>query len=129
MSKRRLPPKQPALNTKRPDNYAVDPATGLMSSAAQCHSPNHDERPADDMPNLVIIHGISLPPGEFGGPHVEALFQNRLDPSAHPYFARVHELRVSAHLLIDRPGGVKQFVAFLRRAWHAGVSSFQGRRC
>jgi AmpD protein len=73
------------------------------------------------------VHGISLPPGEFGGGHIAELFTNRLDPGAHPYFAEIAHLRVSAHLLIRRDGELLQFVPFHQRAWHAGVSSFEGR--
>ena len=76
-----------------------------------------------------MIHGISLPPGEYGGPYVEALFTNTLDPAEHPYFAEIEGLRVSAHLLIRRDGEVVQFVPFGRRAWHAGDSKFHGRDC
>jgi len=93
-------------------------------------TPNQDARPTAQAPRLVVLHGISLPPGEFGGPFVDQLFTNRLDPAAHPYFARVATLRVSAHLLIDRRGRVTQYVAFNRRAWHAGQSCWRGRsRC
>jgi len=93
-------------------------------------SPNQDARPARIEPELIVVHAISLPPGEFGGPHVAELFQNRLDPDAHPYFAQIADLRVSAHVLIDREGMATQFVPFSRRAWHAGVSQWRGReRC
>jgi AmpD protein len=78
-------------------------------------------------PELIVIHNISLPPGEFGGDWIEALFTNRLDPSAHPYFTQVHRLRVSAHLLIRRSGTIIQFVPFHQRAWHAGKSNYRGR--
>jgi len=77
--------------------------------------------------DLLVLHNISLPPGEFGGPWIDQLFLNRLDPAAHPYFAEIAHLRVSAHLLIRRDGSLTQYVPFHRRAWHAGVSSFQGR--
>jgi len=78
----------------------------------------------------VVVHGISLPPGVFGGPYIDALFTNTLDPEAHPFFAEIRDLRVSAHLLIRRDGSWVQYVPFHRRAWHAGVSCFQGReRC
>ena len=76
-----------------------------------------------------MIHGISLPPGEFGGPHIEALFTNSLDPGEHPYFEEIAGLRVSAHLLVRRDGELVQFVPLERRAWHAGESSFRGRDC
>jgi AmpD protein len=92
-------------------------------------SPNCDARPEGEV-SLVVVHNISLPPGEFGGPHIEALFQNRLDPDLHPYFATIQGLRVSAHFLIRRDGELVQFVPCALRAWHAGVSQWQGReRC
>ena len=93
-------------------------------------SPNSDERPNDCDIELVVLHGISLPPGCFGGDEIQALFCNRLDPQAHEYFLELQSLNVSAHLLIDRKGELTQFVSFRRRAWHAGISSFKGReRC
>lgn len=93
-------------------------------------SPNQGERPPGAEPELLVIHNISLPPGEFGGGYVDALFQNTLDPDAHPYFSQIATLRVSAHLLIDREGGITQYVPFDRAAWHAGQSRFGGReRC
>lgn len=108
----------------------VDRASGLLVDARQCPSPNCDERPADTGIDLVVVHGISLPPGEFGGGWVDALFTNRLDTEAHPYFAAIGHLRVSAHVLIDRDGGVTQYVPFHLRAWHAGESCCEGRpRC
>ena len=110
-------------------SYAVSPGAGLLRPATQCPSPNQDERPAGAEPELVIIHGISLPPGDFGGPHIEALFCNRLNADDHPYFREIESLRVSSHLLIRRDGQVVQFVPFARRAWHAGDSSFRGRTC
>ena len=92
-------------------------------------SPNADERPAGCRVDLLVIHNISLPPGEFGGGYIRDLFLNRLDPEAHPYFREIAHLEVSAHLLIRRDGTVIQFVALDRRAWHAGLSSFCGREC
>lgn len=93
-------------------------------------SPNQDARPHGVQPRLVVVHGISLPPGEFGGPHVDELFTNRLAPAKHPYFQQIADLRVSAHLLIDRQGRITQYVAFNRRAWHAGLSRWCGlERC
>ena len=91
-------------------------------------SPNCDVRPAGMVPELIVIHNISLPPGNFGGGWIEALFTNCLDPVAHPYFSEIHKLRVSAHLLIHRSGAITQFVPFHMRAWHAGRSSYQGRQ-
>jgi AmpD protein len=93
-------------------------------------SPNFDERPAGSAIELLVIHAISLPPGEFGGPAIEALFMNRLDPATHPYYAGIAHLRVSAHFLIRRDGTLVQFVPCTQRAWHAGESSWRGRsRC
>ena len=110
--------------------FTVDKATGLLQQARLCPSPNCDARPDDGAPSMIVLHGISLPPGEFGGPEIEALFMNRLDWDAHPYFQQVRGLEVSAHLLIRRDGSVIQFVPFTQRAWHAGESCFRGRqRC
>ena len=93
-------------------------------------SPNCDERPPDTDITLVVLHSISLPPGEYGGDSIERLFTNRLDPSAHPYFKEISELKVSSHFLIRRDGETVQFVPVARRAWHAGASSWRGRsRC
>lgn len=94
--------------------------------ARQCPSPNQDARPVDDDPTAIVVHGISLPPGEFGGPYVEQFFTNSLDWDAHPYFGEIRNLRVSAHLLVQRDGSLLQFVPFGRRAWHAGESRFRG---
>ncbi|MFA5941857.1 MAG: 1,6-anhydro-N-acetylmuramyl-L-alanine amidase AmpD [Sinimarinibacterium sp.] len=103
---------------------------GWLAGARRVPSPNCDARADADDISLLVIHGISLPPGRFGGPWIEALFTNRLDPAADPYFASIAALRVSAHLLIRRDGAVLQFVPFARCAWHAGVSRFEGReRC
>jgi AmpD protein len=93
-------------------------------------SPNCDPRPPGEEISLLVIHNISLPPGEYGGCHVDALFNNCLDPATHPYFAEIAALKVSAHVLIDRHGALTQYVPFHLRAWHAGVSVHQGReRC
>ena len=93
-------------------------------------SPNCDARPDDADPSLIVIHSISLPPGEFGGPHIEALFTNTLDWDAHPYFREIRGMEVSAHVLIRRDGSLVQFVPFTQRAWHAGESCFRGHaRC
>jgi AmpD protein len=105
----------------------IDPSTGLLEGVRQVPSPNQDERPEGAEPELVVVHGISLPPGELGGPWIDRLFTNSLDPEAHPYFREIAHLRVSAHALIRRDGSITQFVPFHRRAWHAGVSSWQGR--
>ena len=100
---------------------------GWLDGARPRPSPNFDPRPAGAEIDLVIVHGISLPPGEFGGGAITRLFRNELDPSGHPAFRELEGLRVSAHALIDRTGTVTQYVSFLDRAWHAGQSSYRGR--
>ncbi len=108
----------------------VDIFSGYLEGARQVASPNHDERPPDTVIDLLVIHGISLPPGDFGGPWIDALFTNTLDPQAHPYFQEIAGLRVSTHVLIRRDGEISQYVPLQRRAWHAGQSCFDGRnRC
>jgi N-acetyl-anhydromuramoyl-L-alanine amidase len=108
----------------------IDPNTGLLDHATQMPSPNCDARPMGSNIDLLVIHAISLPAGEFGGPWIDALFCNRLDPSAHDDFAEICRLTVSAHALIRRDGEIIQYVPFQQRAWHAGESNFQGReRC
>lgn len=103
---------------------------GMLQGARFIPSPNFDERPEAEEVRLVVIHAISLPPGEFGGPGIMELFTNTLVAQAHPYYAEIHTLRVSAHFLIRRDGTVVQFVPCDKRAWHAGVSCWQGRtRC
>jgi len=103
---------------------------GWLEGVRRVRSPNADERPPDALVTLVVVHGISLPPGRFGGDAIERLFTNRLDPAAHPYFRTVAHLRVSAHFLIRRDGALVQFVPCGARAWHAGVSRWKGReRC
>ncbi|MEM7209436.1 MAG: 1,6-anhydro-N-acetylmuramyl-L-alanine amidase AmpD [Pseudomonadota bacterium] len=102
---------------------------GLLDIARQCNSPNADERPDGEI-SLIVVHNISLPPGQFGGAHIDALFTNTLDPTQHAFFAEICELRVSAHVLIRRDGELVQYVPFEKRAWHAGVSHYAGReRC
>lgn len=98
-----------------------------LAGARWLPSPNHDERPAGSAIELLVIHAISLPPDEFGGPWIDRLFTNALDPLAHPYFASIAALRVSAHCCIFRDGSITQYVSFDRRAWHAGVSQWRGR--
>ncbi len=103
---------------------------GWVREARRIDSPNCDARPADTPVELIVIHNISLPPGIFGGDGVAELFTNCLDPAAHPYYAGIHQLRVSAHFFIRRDGELVQFAPCSQRAWHAGVSSWQGReRC
>jgi len=102
----------------------------FLSSARRVDSPNCDLRPDPEDISLIVVHCISLPPGQFGGDAIEQLFCNQLDPEQHPYFQQIHRLKVSAHLLIDRNGDIFQFTGFDQRAWHAGVSCYQGRsRC
>lgn len=100
---------------------------GWLHSALRCPSPNTNERPPGCEIDLLVIHNISLPPGEFGGGHVERLFCKTLDCSAHPWFERLRGLEVSAHMLISRDGSLTQFAPFHVRAWHAGASVFEGR--
>jgi len=107
--------------------FSIDGATGLLREARQVLSPHFDERPPGMQLELIVVHGISLPPGEFGGPYIEQLFTGCLDANAHPYFAAIAAMRVSSHLLVRRNGAVVQFVPFGQRAWHAGASSWQGR--
>ena len=108
------------------ERYRLDEA-GWVEGAARIESPNSDERPAASAIELVVVHGISLPPGEFGGDQVVRLFTNSLDCAAHPYFRALSGLRVSAHFLVRRDGSLVQFVSCARRAWHAGASCWQGR--
>ncbi|MER0217120.1 MAG: 1,6-anhydro-N-acetylmuramyl-L-alanine amidase AmpD [Nitrosomonas sp.] len=105
-------------------------AAGLLDFAQFIASPNCDERPAGTEISLLVIHNISLPPDEFGGSGVIELFTNRIDPAAHPYYQALQGLKVSAHFFIRRDGALIQFVPCSQRAWHAGVSNWQGReRC
>ena len=125
---------QPSGAPAGPDGAALSvrrEADGLwLSGARRVPSPNCDDRPPGAAIELVVLHGISLPPGRFGTGAVEALFTNRLAADAHPCFQDVARLRVSSHLYIDRAGGLVQFVPLERRAWHAGDSRFAGRaRC
>lgn len=108
-------------------SFTLDTNTQSFSEARQLHSPNCDERPDEKDISLIIMHGISLPPGQYGGPHIDQLFTNTLNPDEHPYFAEIQALRVSSHLLIDRQGQVTQYVPFHKRAWHAGKSMYEGR--
>jgi AmpD protein len=100
---------------------------GWLSSARRIVSPNFDARPAGETVSLIVLHSISLPPEEFGGPYVAALFTNTLDCSAHPYFAQLTDTRVSAHFFLRRDGETIQFVSAADRAWHAGKSHWQDR--
>jgi AmpD protein len=103
---------------------------GMCSGARWVPSPHHDPRPEEAEVSLVVIHNISLPPGQFGGPWIDDLFLGRLDPDAHPYFKEIASLRVSSHFLIRRDGELVQYVPTELRAWHAGASSWKGcERC
>jgi N-acetyl-anhydromuramoyl-L-alanine amidase len=106
----------------------LDPATGLLAGVRQVLSPHHDQRPRGAVPDLIVIHNISLPPAEFGGPWIDRLFAGNLPPEAHPFFREVSKLRVSSHAMIRRTGEIVQYVPFHARAWHAGESEYQGRR-
>jgi len=108
----------------------VDRITGLLNEASYHSSPNQDERPVPCDIAGIVIHNISLPPGDFGGGWIDDLFLNKLDPTAHPYFKGIADVTISAHLLIRRDGVIIQYVPFHQRAWHAGKSSWDGReRC
>lgn len=97
-----------------------------LEGVPQKESPNCDERTDPARISLIVIHNISLPAGHFGGPYIEALFRNELDPMVHADFAELQDLRVSSHLLLRRDGAMIQFVPFDRRAWHAGESTYEG---
>lgn len=105
----------------------IDASTGLLTGVRQVLSPHCDERPAGVTPELLVVHGISLPPGEFGGPWIDRLFTGTLPAEAHPSFRERAALRVSAHALIRRDGEVVQYVPFGQRAWHAGKSEYRGK--
>ncbi|MDO5054987.1 MAG: 1,6-anhydro-N-acetylmuramyl-L-alanine amidase AmpD [Pasteurella oralis] len=100
---------------------------GWLNSVKRIPSPHFDQRPDPQDISLLIIHYISLPPEQFGGQYIDDFFQGKLDPKQHPYFAEIYQMRVSAHCLIDRQGNITQYVSFSDRAWHAGISEFQGR--
>jgi AmpD protein len=101
-----------------------------LTDITRSTTPNFDDRPDPGDISLLVIHCISLPPGEFGNNYIDKLFNNRLDANEHPYFKEIHQLKVSAHLLIKRDGVCVQYVPFDKRAWHAGKSAYEGReRC
>ncbi len=106
---------------------AIAIATGMLSGAREVCSPNCDERPDGIVPELIVIHGISLPPGRYGGPWIDRLFTNGLPADQDPFFATIQDLRASSHVLIARDGGLTQYVPFGMRAWHAGRSYWRGR--
>ena len=105
----------------------IDACKDCLIDARQVPSPNCDERPDGSDISLIVIHGMSLPPGQYGGPEIDHFFTNTLDANGHPYFAQISELRVSSHVLIRRDGEMVQYVPFRKRAWHAGASCYQGR--
>jgi N-acetyl-anhydromuramoyl-L-alanine amidase len=105
----------------------VDAATGLLAGVRQVLAPHCDERPGGAAIELIVVHGISLPPGQFGGPWIDRLFAGDLPPHAHPYFRDISAQPVSAHALIRRTGEIVQYVPFGLRAWHAGASQYRGR--
>ncbi|MCY1220697.1 1,6-anhydro-N-acetylmuramyl-L-alanine amidase AmpD [compost metagenome] len=114
----------------KPEHRYLPDADGWVPAARRVPSPNFDARPAGMPVDLVVLHNISLPPGQFGSGDIEAFFQNRLDPNKHPFFATIHQVQVSAHFLVTREGELVQFVPCTQRAWHAGQSDFFGRaRC
>jgi N-acetyl-anhydromuramoyl-L-alanine amidase len=104
----------------------LDPSTGWFQGIGHCPSPNFNARPSGEV-SLLVVHNISLPPGQFGTGKVQAFFQNRLPLDEHPFYAEIATLRVSAHFFIERDGTLTQFVSCLDRAWHAGQSWFEGR--
>lgn len=106
----------------------IDVDSGWIHRVRKVLSPNCDRRPRGAGLELIVVHGISLPPGVYGGPYIDDLFTGNLDPTSHPYFASIASGRVSAHVLISRSGAVTQYVSFGERAWHAGESSYCGRR-
>jgi AmpD protein len=108
----------------------IDTASGHLTQARQVTSPNYDARPYGSALDLIVVHGISLPPNEFGGPEIDQLFTNTLRWDTHPYFKQIEGLKASTHLLIRRDGELVQYVSFNDRAWHAGASNYSGReRC
>lgn len=107
----------------------IDKTTGLINEARQQPSPNCDSRPDESDIALIVIHGISLPPGKFGGDYIDQLFCNQLNPNEHPYFNEISELKVSSHILVRRDGEIVQYVPLNKRAWHAGVSKYNEREC
>ncbi len=105
----------------------IDKNSGKIQGIHSLSSPNFNDRPDEDDISLIIIHGISLPPGRFGDGYIEQLFTNTISVTEHPHFLELKNLKVSAHLLINRDGVLTQFVPFHKRAWHAGVSKYKGR--
>src|SRR5688572_33452630 len=110
-----------------PETLHIDRATGLATRTRQVLSPHFNGRPSGVAPELIVVHGISLPPGEFGGPWIDRLFTGGLPHDAHPFFAEIAALRVASHVLVRRSGELVQYVPFGARAWHAGESEYCGR--
>jgi len=118
------------LNVNHGQDLKVNNQSGLIENGNYIASPNCDDRPNHELPGLVVVHGISLPPNQFGGEGITQLFTNQLNPKEHPYYEAIQGLRVSAHALIRRDGQIIQYVPFHQRAWHAGLSEYEGReRC
>ena len=109
------------------DSMSISALDGWLASIRRLPSPNCDARPPGSEPELIVIHGISLPPGRYGGPWIDRFFTNTLPAEADPYFATIQHLRVSSHVLIARDGALTQYVPFTMRAWHAGASNWCGR--
>lgn len=127
---RESPPKvaiDHVLAAAAPRVLQVDTKSGWLANVRRVISSNQDERPLGMVAEWLVVHGISLPPGEYGGPWIDALFTNCLESSAHPYFRQIYRLQVSAHVLIARDGALTQYVPFHKRAWHAGMSFLDGR--
>ena len=123
-----MPAGTTALRERPNEVYMIiNKSTGLIENVQFIPSPNYNDRPINDDIDLLVIHGISLPPGQFEGDAVQKLFTNKLDYNAHPYYEILREMKVSSHLFIRRDGTLIQFVPFHLRAWHAGVSQFEGR--
>jgi AmpD protein len=115
------------MNTPHASPLHIEPATGLLTRTRQVLSTHFDARPAGCVPELIVVHSISLPPGEYGGPWIEHLFTGTLAVAVHPFFATIPPGRISAHVLVRRDGTPVQFVPFGARAWHAGISEYRGR--
>ncbi|MDA3808091.1 MAG: 1,6-anhydro-N-acetylmuramyl-L-alanine amidase AmpD [Thiomicrorhabdus sp.] len=107
--------------------FKIETNSGVAQGINFIASPNFDNRGAGVLPELIVVHGISLPPNQFGGEAISQLFTNQLDPKADPYFEKIKGVKVSAHALIRRDGEIVQYVPFHERAWHAGLSEFEGR--
>lgn len=115
------------MTDAEPTALQIEAATGLLTRVRQVFSPHCDPRPQGVVAELIVVHGITLPAGEFGGPWIDHLFAGDLRPDAHPSLREIAALRVSAHAVIRRDGTITQYVPFGMRAWHAGLSEYQGR--